>query len=583
LGEEQQLALAFMMSARDADEQSTNMEKEEELLKKAIKESLQMHSPDESRVGDELKWTVTDSNVGDTVTAVCRKSAPVDARLPERQQEVESQTPLELAEPGRGDNSLSPLVVLEKLSEEVVRCSQESSIVLSPEKHLSLSTRSPLKSLKPHKNRCPSLNVSLCQCVDIPCGMNSSLSKEPSPSNVEKELGEASSQYSVRETKPNKQPSSSDQEMAAQYIRNPEPKLLETQEEVDFSGSHRSAMVNLQPALSAVKEWRSGEVQTSERACIRNEFPGSAPLHPSRPHALRGSLADGDGLVHYFWGIPFCPSGQDPDQYTSVILCQLETYEKCLKQAQSQLLRKLEFGPPVLPAPMPRETQCLRRGQLAQAESIAMLNHHHESDEENEEVMVARTPPGQSSDGEESTAEPLRGSNGVERSSEHENSQQQSLDVFVEETQEEAERRNSDGDESEDSRDTGSFASVDVQPVEDVLFVCAETQQISSEDMQPESKVPQGSDVVSAQEPEDVVLIEDDAEELRPVTTSKKACVECPLCGQRFPLEKIEVHAADCNGASDGEGKWQVRTRSKPRRAGKQNGTDGSNLSLFQQ
>ncbi|XP_078087441.1 uncharacterized protein LOC144505266 isoform X2 [Mustelus asterias] len=79
--------------------------------------------------------------------------------------------------------------------------------------------------------------------------------------------------------------------------------------------------------------------------------------------------------------------------------------------------------------------------------------------------------------------------------------------------------------------------------------------------------------MVTAQEPADVVLIEDDSEELRPVI-SKKTCVECPLCGQRFSLEKIEVHAADCNGTSERDGEWHVRTRNKPRRAGKQNGTE---------
>ncbi|XP_067837149.1 BRCA1-A complex subunit RAP80-like, partial [Heptranchias perlo] len=139
-----------------------------------------------------------------------------------------------------------------------------------------------------------------------------------------------------------------------------------------------------------------------------------------------------------------------------------------------------------------------------------------------------------------------------------------------------------DRGESEDSRDASSCPSVGVHHEDDVLFICAETQQSLCEGMQPESQTPQASDnKVPAQEPEDVVLIDDDAEELPLVPKSKKACVECPLCGQRFPLEKIEVHAADCNGASDGDGKSQVRTRSKPRRGAKHNDTGRSNTFTF--
>ncbi|MBZ3880773.1 BRCA1-A complex subunit RAP80 [Sciurus carolinensis] len=62
-------------------------------------------------------------------------------------------------------------------------------------------------------------------------------------------------------------------------------------------------------------------------------------------------LQDIGGTVHYFWGIPFCPAGVDPNQYTKVILCQLEVYQKSLKMAQRQLLKKKGFGEPVLPSP----------------------------------------------------------------------------------------------------------------------------------------------------------------------------------------------------------------------------------------
>ncbi|XP_078390949.1 uncharacterized protein uimc1 isoform X2 [Cetorhinus maximus] len=573
MNEEQQLALAFMVSARDADAKYTEAQSDGELLKKAPKESVQTHSPEKSWVGDELTQTVTGSNLGDCVTTVCSKHTPGDALSPDG---VESQSTHGLTELDRSDHVLSPLVILEKLSEEVVRCSQESSIVLSPEKELSLSSRSPVRNLKPWNNCYPSLNISPCRCVD-----NSRGSKEQSPNQAEKDWRVVPSQRSVQKSELSTK-SASDQERVAQHFSSAETKLLEVQEEGDCSGSHQFEVENLRLALSAVNDWRRRELHASEQLCIQSE--GSAS---SKSNSLGGHMTDGGGLVNYFWGIPFCPSGLDPDQYTRVILCQLETYEKCLKQAQSQLLRKLEFGPPVLPAPVPREAQRARRGQQAPEQSITMSNQDQESDRENEqevERQEEQSPPERSSDGEESTEEAQIGSDEVERCLVDGNSQEKSSDLFVEETPEEEENGKScpsDRVESEDSRGIGSSEG-GIQPEDDVLFVCAETQQSSSEDVQFKSKNPQRSDTVTAQEPADVVLIEDDSEELHPVI-SKKACVECPLCGQRFSLEKIEVHAADCNGTSDRDGQWQVRTRSKPRRAGKQNGTDGSNASIFNQ
>lgn len=76
-----------------------------------------------------------------------------------------------------------------------------------------------------------------------------------------------------------------------------------------------------------------------------------------------GSMPRGEGAVHYYWGVPFCPQGLNPDDYTKVILCQLEVYEKSLKQAQRGLLRKVEWGEPVLTGPP--ETPPSRRTRLS--------------------------------------------------------------------------------------------------------------------------------------------------------------------------------------------------------------------------
>lgn len=77
--------------------------------------------------------------------------------------------------------------------------------------------------------------------------------------------------------------------------------------------------------------------------------------------------------MHYYWGVPFCPRGLQPDSYTQVrvgretaclrccsfiypsffqvILAQMEVYEKSLKRAQRRLLRKAEWGEAIVPQP----------------------------------------------------------------------------------------------------------------------------------------------------------------------------------------------------------------------------------------
>ncbi|XP_038651148.1 BRCA1-A complex subunit RAP80 [Scyliorhinus canicula] len=525
-------------------------------------------SPDVPLVGGELTQTVTGSKMGDCVPAVSSKHAAGDDLSPDKLQEVESLSPHGLTQSDSGEHVFSPLVVLEKLSEEFVRCSQESSITISPEKGLSLSSQSIVRSVKLQSNYSPNINVSPCRCVEKFKGF-----KELSPREVEKDVHVAASQHNDQKSLSTTQPAL-DQERTAQHC-SPEAKSFEMREQRDCSGSHHSEIENIPLALPAVNDWRRGELQVSDRLCFQTQCPGSAP---SKSSSLRGNLTNTAGLVHYFWGIPFCPSNLDPDEYTSVILCQLETYEKCLKQAQSQLLRKLEFGLPVLPAPVPREIERLRRGQHAPEEPITMPNPELDIQKE-QESQGEQNPQEQLADDDQSTEDAQISSDQMERKDG--NSQEKSADMFVEETPEEDVNGRScpsGGVESKDSRNVASCVG-GIHSEDDVLFVCADTQYSCSEGVQPESKNPQPSEMVTAQEPEDVVLIDDDSEEFRPVI-SKKACVECPLCGQRFSLEKIEVHAADCNGDRDGD--WQARTRNK-RRAGKQNGADGHRTSMFTQ
>ncbi|CAJ0945814.1 unnamed protein product [Ranitomeya imitator] len=82
---------------------------------------------------------------------------------------------------------------------------------------------------------------------------------------------------------------------------------------------------------------------TKERACEDNVSIGSTEDFDCRSDKCNQS----GGTVHYYWGVPFCPKGVDPSEYTKVILCQLEVYQKSLKNAQRQLLHKMDYGPPI--------------------------------------------------------------------------------------------------------------------------------------------------------------------------------------------------------------------------------------------
>lgn len=107
------------------------------------------------------------------------------------------------------------------------------------------------------------------------------------------------------------------------------------------------------------------------------------------PGDTRG-LQDVGGTVHYFWGIPFCPAGVDPNQYTKVILCQLEVYQKSLKMAQRQLFKKKGFGEPVLPRPPSLiQNECGQGDQASEKNEVISEDMGDEDKEERQESRAS--------------------------------------------------------------------------------------------------------------------------------------------------------------------------------------------------
>ncbi|XP_041749912.2 BRCA1-A complex subunit RAP80 isoform X1 [Coregonus clupeaformis] len=116
---------------------------------------------------------------------------------------------------------------------------------------------------------------------------------------------------------------------------------------------------------------------------------GSPSSHQAQCSSSRLSPptdGQGDGgVVRYYWGVPFCPRGQNPDAYTQVILSQLEVYEKSLKEAQRGLLRKAGWGEPVLPGPPERPFS--RRGRPERHRASRLLEEEERGEKRQEELV----------------------------------------------------------------------------------------------------------------------------------------------------------------------------------------------------
>lgn len=262
-------------------------------------------------------------------------------------------------------------------------------------------------------------------------------------------------------------------------------------------------------------------------------------------------LQDSGGTVHYFWGIPFCPAGIDPNQYTKVILFQLEVYQKSLKMAQGQLIKKQGYGEPVLPRP-----PSLTQNKCGQGDQASETNEGISEDMGDEDKKVERQESrasvwhSKTKDFQESPIKSLKEKLLLEE--EPTTSHGQSCQgLFVEETSEE-------GNSVLASQSIAALISkrdsvfMPENSAEEVT-VCPETQLSSPETFDPEREVSPGSrenlDEVRIIMADKEVGNREDAEKKIPAFTfSSNTNIFCPLCDQGFPPTKIERHAMYCNG-----------------------------------
>ncbi|MGH0139886.1 UNVERIFIED_CONTAM: hypothetical protein FKN15_076423 [Acipenser sinensis] len=297
-----------------------------------------------------------------------------------------------------------------------------------------------------------------------------------------------------------------------------------------------------------------------------------------------GSMPRGEGAVHYYWGVPFCPQGLNPDDYTKVILCQLEVYEKSLKQAQRGLLRKVEWGEPVLTGPP--ETPPSRRTRLSRlskgagkSRSFQGSQSLRDSEQEGEEEESSQ----QDKEGRERREEE------EQQEEETSNSQQQAVSIF---SSDQSRRHNADLAEPEAQLtattpaltrkgEDGHTLSSEACALSRQLFFTLQTHHAATSELQRlrttqlwavyrqarrcpasiqallvhETQLSEeSSQPLLKDSPARTRSQEDVVEKPGSAPVSQRAQrVECPICMQSFPQNRIEMHAAYCDGTRESE------------------------------
>ncbi|XP_043925230.1 BRCA1-A complex subunit RAP80 isoform X2 [Protopterus annectens] len=267
----------------------------------------------------------------------------------------------------------NPCVVLQKLSQEFLPSSSKSgsinvaaSPIKEPSEDVIISVQSPRVvleklSMELHPGSpVKELSVSpVKKSSPFPEKNGSKDSVSTSPSKVS---------FSLSPSFLKKSPSSRQMKPRQLFLEQCKEKKISAHEEPASCSSERMIKVSQSHSLESPghtfklerkgrkrlqkSSSQSSECYASEEVVrVEENIASLSSYNTSDGKNLSADEVENCGAVHYRWGIPFCPKGLDPDQYTRVILCQFEVYEKSLKQAQRLLLSKAKMGEPVLPAP----------------------------------------------------------------------------------------------------------------------------------------------------------------------------------------------------------------------------------------
>ncbi|KFQ03196.1 BRCA1-A complex subunit RAP80, partial [Haliaeetus albicilla] len=299
-------------------------------------------------------------------------------------------------------------------------------------------------------------------------------------------------------------------------------------------------------AGSSAVLWKSWTAEHTPELCILNAEEEKHKQEEARD------------TVHYYWGIPFCPKGVDPNQYTKVILCQLEVYQKSLKQAQRQLLHKKEFGNPVVPSSSLSQNELGKGEQISRENGVADDTEDGDPDGQKESESITWLLPSKRREAE-SPGHSMEEKNSTS-DDEPTTSYCQASQVLP------AEDVHEDGEPMQVAQSIsmltplGSKRSPDTateNSAEEEISVCPETQPSPLETIEVErEELCLGSRDAPMQAGGD----EDAGRTVSERSPTAADHVSCPLCDQGFPATEIELHAMYCNGIM-GEEDGPVLTR----------------------
>ncbi|XP_061858371.1 BRCA1-A complex subunit RAP80 isoform X3 [Colius striatus] len=547
--EEEQFALALKMSEQEARQVNCQEEEEEELLRKAIAESLNSCQPSDSSdatpqlsveaLGVRGQGQPTEREGSEALGGLAPCPDTPDSECSSHSQSARADGN------GQMDVARSPLVVLRRLSQEIVESSLVSSIIVSPGKGQPV-TRSSEKLSSPAKNDSSNMSPSTLG-EDL-------ISLSPTFGRV------SSGSWRLTPRRLFTSPSGSSKATGHEQKEQPLPCT-------DHSVGEASAGSSVPLCKSwateqCVSPRRSGggagtkhtsQPRHTTKVCVsreqaeHNEVPDSVPERCTLNAEEKHKQEDVRDTVHYYWGIPFCPKGVDPNQYTKVILCQLEVYQKSLKQAQRQLLHKKEFGNPVVPS------SSLSHNELGKGEQISRENGVTDDTEDGD-------PDGQKESESITWLLPLkrREAESPGHSVEEEKSSTSDDEPTTSYCQASqllpAERVHEDGEPMQIAQSMavstagGRKRSPDTateNSAEEEISVCPETQPSPSESLEVErEELCSGSRDAPMQAGGD----EDDGRTVSEHSPAAADRVSCPLCDQGFPATEIELHAMYCNG-----------------------------------
>lgn len=338
----------------------------------------------------------------------------------------------------------------------------------------------------------------------------------------------------------------------------PEEKAVVPADSQPGSSLNHHQTPDFSPALqkfdpSCDKPASSGTISSSTSSSRQQLCPSGTAPQPERPSDSQ--------TIHYYWGVPFCPRGLDPDTYTKVIVAQMEVYEKSLKRAQRGLLRKAEWGEAIQPqqsvspeAPAESAQSCVprRRGLrlrgTKRSEAADFLPEEERKDEE-EEQQGKEEEEKKEGDAVQTDTDDCEVCPETQLS-DNNSTKDLSLDADAE-TPKAPElpeiqmipRGDSPTRDDPQEPDGRMTTSADLKMEENVSR-CREDAggQLAAE---PESR--DGPDVEETEErgPQRSGAPEVEA---AVVPRSPEASVDCPICQASFPACEIEMHAAYCDG-----------------------------------